>query len=384
MPAGEPTRLRVATLNTWGLTEGLSRHLGPRMDAIAEALPRLEPDLVALQECWTTSGRERLIGGFRRAGLTSVWHRPAAFGGSGLLLLSRRPLGRVRFHRFRLCGLPERIDHGDYWAGKGVAVATIETRLGRVAVLNTHLVARYGVPWPDRYYGHRVAEIVEIATLLSDIRLPVIALGDFNLGEHAPEYRILTGLTGLQDVAATLDRRQHTVIAPHPYRPVSRSARIDYVWVRPGAERSLAPISIRRVLDEPLRIDGEPAAYSDHAGLLAELELRVAPGERPPVGRGEARSLALAALVHGEGVGAERAREQNLGATLAAAGAIGTLTARRLTRRRLLRAALVGAAGACGLGAGVGALLGPDESGAYREIRAQLEKLPMAGGTTLR
>ena len=104
--------LRVATLNVWGLPGGLSQHSGPRMRAISERLPGLELDLLAIQESWTEEGRRVLVEGGRAAGLVHAWHREPALGGGGLLLLSRRPLGDLRFREYRLSGVPERFDHG--------------------------------------------------------------------------------------------------------------------------------------------------------------------------------------------------------------------------------------------------------------------------------
>ncbi|HKJ24105.1 MAG TPA: endonuclease/exonuclease/phosphatase family protein, partial [Myxococcota bacterium] len=119
--------LRLATLNVWALPAGIARDVAPRMDAISARLAELELDAAALQEVWTEEARAALVEGGRRAGLLHAWHRPEAFGGSGLLLLSRRPLGDPTFQAYTLRGLPQRIQHGDYWGGKGFVVATLDT-----------------------------------------------------------------------------------------------------------------------------------------------------------------------------------------------------------------------------------------------------------------
>lgn len=375
--------LRVATLNVWGLTGGLSRHTEPRMHAIAARLPRLELDLLAIQESWTEEGRRILVEGGRAAGLVHVWHRQPAFGGSGLVLLSRRPLGEVRFREYRLCGLPERIDHGDYYGGKGVALATIDTAAGPVHVLDTHLIAHYEVARLDAYHGHRVAQLIEIAVLLAQTPHPVIALGDFNLRETTEEHRILTGLTGLRDVAVQLDTRQDTVLADSPYREGRPSARIDYALLRDGSTATLEARSIRRVFDDALVFEGEAGGYSDHAGLVCDVGVGGARKAEPKEAADrEALGLAAAALIYGEERARQRRRSQ-LG--LAGAGVLGSgafVLGGRHTRRRFLRAS-------CGLGAGLLASLGAGstalawafgsrEQAGYEEIRALLNGLPMA------
>ena len=367
-------RLRVATLNVWGLADGLSRHRMPRMDAIAKALPALELDVLATQENWTIDARERLRAGAAAAGLAHAWHRPDGFGGSGLMVCARRPLRNPRFVSFRLSGLPENLHHGDYFGGKGAVLLEVETGAGPVALVDTHLVANYEGTHPDRYHGHRAGQLVELAELLAGTSHPVIALGDFNLAEGTPEHRMLTGLTGLRDVAIELDARADTIVPGHPYRAIDATERIDYVLHRPGRAARLRPRLLERTLDSPLRLDGEPGSYSDHAGLLAEFELLPAVRREVPAADPDARAAARRALDEGEAA----ARDRRLQAGVAGAVALGaSLGTRRLSRRRLLR----GAAGmALGL-AGAGALTLAGETHvaeipAYGSLRRVLEALP--------
>jgi hypothetical protein len=50
-------RLRIATLNTWGLPAPLSDQPEARMRELAARLATLDLDVVALQEVWTRSAR---------------------------------------------------------------------------------------------------------------------------------------------------------------------------------------------------------------------------------------------------------------------------------------------------------------------------------------
>ena len=59
-------KIRVGTLNTWGLPEPLSRDLAGRIDAIGAELASLDVDVMAFQEVWTADARRSLRGAARR------------------------------------------------------------------------------------------------------------------------------------------------------------------------------------------------------------------------------------------------------------------------------------------------------------------------------
>jgi hypothetical protein len=137
---------------------------------------------------------------------------------------------------------------------------------GSIALVVTHLHARYSPPGePDEYLGIRGARVAGLIGDLSGLDGPVVAVGDFNMREGASEYECFIGLTGLVDAAAFLDTRQATVLADNPYLGVGHHGdeRIDYCFVN----REVRPVAVRRDFDESL------GRYSDHAGLVATIEL---------------------------------------------------------------------------------------------------------------
>ncbi len=140
------------------------------------------------------------------------------------------------------------------------------------------------------------------------------------------------------------------------------------MFARDGVERAAVPHSILRVLDETIEIDGEPAGYSDHAGLLAEIDFERAPTFRPPPD-GDAVARAADYLREGRGK-AEQRRRDHLG--IAAGGgavalaAVGSASFAPISRRRLLRASLLGLPVlALGASTGIGVL-------AKRSVDAEL------------
>ncbi len=361
-------RLRLVTLNVWGLPWPVGREVALRMQAIGTQLPRLEADLIALQEVWTRGARDALASAGRRAGLPHVWHNQAATRGSGLLVLSRLPVTRTHFEAYHLGGRPERIWEGDYHGGKGFALLEIETPAGPVTLVDTHLHAQYTDDAHDGSFPYRVGQVVQLAARLAPIRNPILAAGDFNLREDRPEYRILTGLSGLADAAVTLDHRQDSVRpdTANRARGTLPGARIDYVFTRSGAGLRAVPHAIERTFDDTLVFRDEEHGYSDHLGLLAEIDL--VPGETRPGGV-DPKAAAEARHILEAGRDAARSRRTGLravaGGTLAGATG-GLLAAPRaaLSRRRLLR----GAAWAL-LPVGLGAAALAETFGA-REIRA--------------
>ena len=274
--------MRVVSQNVWALPFGLSRDVGSRLAAIGEALPGLEADVVSLQEVWTAQALRSLVGSGRRAGLAHAGFEGSDSARGGLLVLSRFPITEARFETYGLRGLPERVWNGDYFANKGFIELRLTTPAGAVVFIDTHLVARYSeTAERDAYFHHRVGQAVQLGTRLAEVRDPLIAAGDFNIREREPEYRVLVGLAGLQDAAVETDSRWPTILASNPYRG-GRDARIDYVFTRAGARSDARPISLARVLDGPLEIAGHPGAPSDHAGLVADVELEAKAAAGPP------------------------------------------------------------------------------------------------------
>jgi hypothetical protein len=183
----------------------------------------------------------------------------------------------------------------------------------------------------------------------------------------------------VRDAAAETGQRVPTVHRGNAYRGSSaKEKRIDYVFLRDGGGRGLAPRAVRRVFDDAWEIHGQPASYSDHAGLLAELDLTGSPGARRPA---DPRAYDLAARLLEQG--RRRAyRRQHADRLAAGAGWGGALLAcagarvPRVTRRRLLRVA-VQAAGIAALTPGVtytvlSEVFAPGEVRVFDQLSARL------------
>jgi len=376
--------LRVATLNCWALPLGLARHTDERLAALVERLPALPVDAIALQEVWTPEARARLVAAGRRGGFADVLDASDDETLGGLLVLSRLPVARAAFHPYTLRGVALHVHRGDYQGRKGFLTADVETAAGPVRLLATHLHARYTAD--DPYEAHRVGQVFELAHALRDTRLPVVALGDFNLRESGEGYRLLRRLSWLRDVAAELGARQPTVRRASPYRGAGHRGdeRIDYVFARNGDGVAVRPVRIARAFDERLTLAGEPAALSDHDGLTATLAL-TARAARPAVYSAPPSREALMRVTAILDEGRRAARERLVRHAGLAAGsgvAVGAaLVASRhpvLGRRRFLRLAALGSA-FCALPAPVALAASaahyvPEEIEAFDLVRARAQR----------
>lgn len=381
-------RIRVATLNVWGLPEPFAKDVLPRMDAIGKRLADLSIDIIAFQEVWMPETRRRLVAAGRKAGFTDSWHTDEVLGGGGLLVLSRLPILDGRFERFDLSGYPEVMNNGEFISGKGFAVLRLEGPEGEFSLITTHLHARYNKRFEHAFQSHRTGQIVQLASRVSQLAGPVVVLGDLNFAEGAPEYRILRGLTGLRDVAAKLDAREDTVVRGSPYRAKKKKRnepgkRIDYIFLREGIDHVVRPLHIERIFDEEIVLGGERAAYSNHMGVMAELQISARKGEilERVVSR-SALDLASDLLSQGRFEAEQRlsgVRVVSVAgvacAALAAVSARGGLASRRRFLKSSLRAIAL-AALAPGVGYSVlSAVWVPDEMSAFENAQQRLDQL---------
>ena len=383
-------KIRLATLNVWALPEPIGRDVQPRIDAIGARLPDLGLDVAAFQEVWTRDAASRLLRAGKRAGLVHGWYGDGTFGKGGLLVLSRLPIEDVHFEAYSVTGAPEKAAANlEYLSGKGFATVRLTTPSGPLLLVNTHLHARYSSSAPHRHAPQRTGQAIQLATRFADSREPIISLGDFNFREGETDYRVLTDILGLEDVAAALDHRQNTTLHSNPYRnPAAADRRKDFVFVRNGVNHALLPKSITRRFDDTFAVDGAPGSFSNHAGLVAEIELvelaSAAVNHAPLPLDPDPDVFEAAAQMLAKGERLARARQDGgraasgIGLGVAALATLGALP-KRMSRRRLLRAGLAAgalAALAPSLGFSIASeVLVPDEIRAFRDAARQLAAL---------
>ncbi len=178
--ATPPIRLRVVTWNVWGL-HVLSPRRAERLPIIARETAKLKPDIVGFQEAYVQADRLALQSALAQAGLPYTRYFPSGLVGSGLFLVSRYPIESDGFVRFTQNGRPEMLQHGDWWAGKGISLSTIRLPNGLpLFVGNTHFHARYN---STRYHPTQLAQAAQVIPLAKQVLAtgcPSLWFGDWN------------------------------------------------------------------------------------------------------------------------------------------------------------------------------------------------------------
>ena len=178
-PFTEPVTLKVVTFNIQDLYI-VGRNRPARMRHIGRVLTALDPDIVGFQESFIDKDREILIAALEGTRLRHHQYYPSGVGGSGLLISSAWPIREAYFHRYTVSGPARRIWEGDFWGGKGVALARIETPAGMLDFYNTHAQAGYG---RAEYREVRRIQMEELAAFVNQSKTgtsPAFLVGDMN------------------------------------------------------------------------------------------------------------------------------------------------------------------------------------------------------------
>ncbi|MBX7254935.1 MAG: endonuclease/exonuclease/phosphatase family protein [Candidatus Hydrogenedentes bacterium] len=216
-PLREPVTLKIVTFNIWDLY-ALSTRRAERMALIGETLVGLNPDIVGFQEAWVEADRAIILKRLEEIGLVNSQYFRSGLVGSGLLVASRYPIAEAFFHRYTQGGIPYRVDHGDWWAGKGVCVARIAlpNDVGYLDFFDTHTHAQYGL---TLYDSIRLSQAQELAAFINKAATgtsPAIAVGDFNTKADQEQYKTLVETAKLKRVMKMESRIDHVFAVESP------------------------------------------------------------------------------------------------------------------------------------------------------------------------
>ncbi|MHC4515739.1 MAG: endonuclease/exonuclease/phosphatase family protein [Planctomycetota bacterium] len=251
-----PARLRVVTYNVKDLI-WLSDHRVERMRAIGETLVGLAPDVVCLQEGFSSSDIAEIRNTLTIAGLVHVQDYPSGAVGSGLWILSRYPIRETFFWKYTMNGEWYELSQGDWWAGKGIALARLELAQDMyLDIYNTHMIAGYGVAPNQDDRAVQARELVSFVRQATPKTVPAVLAGDFNCADWAEEYRHMQ-----KELAWT--------------RVMTQETRLDHVFgfchdksyeFRPDGDT----VSIFKTI----QVGAASTSLSDHSGFLTTLVIR--------------------------------------------------------------------------------------------------------------
>jgi sphingomyelin phosphodiesterase 2 len=247
--------VRVVTFNIKDMY-WLSEHRGPRMTALGALLAAAEPDVVCLQEAFVGGDVATIAEALAAVGVAHVVDFPAGVVGSGLCVLSRFPVAERYFLKFARNGAMLDTRGGDWWAGKGVALARLQVAPGEfLDVYNTHMICGLG---PDELNWHRRAQVRECASFVVGAvpeNVPALLLGDFNCWVGSAEFEYLAGALHWQPLwSRGLDH-----VCGHSH----------------GGRYQFTPMA-KQVLEGQAVVDpttGRSVELSDHQGLLVDVHI---------------------------------------------------------------------------------------------------------------
>lgn len=268
--------LKILTLNIWGIPL-VSSDRAPRIEAICKELSSGEFDIVSLQEVWSQHDSEQLQQGTSSVLPYSHYFHSGVMG-AGLLVLSRYPILGTLFHAWSVNGYFHRIQHADWFGGKGVGLCRILIGDQIVHLYNAHLHAEYDND-NDEYKTHRVIQAFDTAQFIEATRgnsvLQILA-GDLNTQPQDITYKVLLYTSKMKDSCASdtirtneCGRNSYTSARALAKNPLG--IRIDHIFVR-GADHIKAEI-VEYSLPFPERVPGQKFSYSDHEAVLAKLRL---------------------------------------------------------------------------------------------------------------
>ena len=240
-----------------------------RLSNVAGVIVSEHPQLVVLQEVWKRADAHHLERALEsQYELVSPHQGDDRLSKSGLLSFVRRdaPL-RVdgsSFHAFADEAPAWRIWQGDGLAEKGIH--RIELSRGDVSVtlLNTHLQAEYG---ELRYTDVRSNQLEQLQSVGHGMQRStlVLAAGDLNTRPDESLYEFVTDFW----VDLTEESRRRCDCGTVLVDDSGGEEWLDYILTRRAQNWTVTMRRFQRVVNDKL---DDP--YSDHHGLLAELDIR--------------------------------------------------------------------------------------------------------------
>ncbi|XP_014096081.1 putative neutral sphingomyelinase isoform X1 [Bactrocera oleae] len=271
--------LSILTLNVWGIPfPFISKDREARIAAIGLELSSGKYDIVSLQEVWSRKDCETLKNATELV-LPYAHYFYSGVMGSGLLVLSKYPILSSFFHPWSVNGYFHRIQHADWFGGKGVGLCRILVDKHVIHLYNTHLHAEYNNN-NDDYKTHRVIQAFDTAQFIRATRgdsvLQVLA-GDLNAQPHDLTYKVLLYTSKMQDCCnskniVTNEYQRNSYTASNTSNKMSAGVHIDHIFARSPENIALSIIDYGLPLTEP--VPGQNFSYSDHEAVLAKLQLR--------------------------------------------------------------------------------------------------------------
>lgn len=281
VPMSSPMVLRLVTFNIAD-AYGFTTNRPERMRAIGAKLTEIDPDIVGFQEAFIEKDRAILADALKGSRLQYHVYYPSGTLGSGLMISSAYPIREHYFHRFSDANPWYRLWEGDWWAGKGIALARLELPGGYyLDFYNTHAQAGRGNP---SYRDIRAKQMEELAWFMTASRLPTapaFIAGDFNTRQGQYDHDIAVSGAGLLRVM-TIESGIDFIFAvdtPLYSFETLNTIRIEGRVQGSGPNIFLSRPPNREEFWKLIRQPAEETSLSDHPGFMSTV--RIVPQVKP-------------------------------------------------------------------------------------------------------
>ncbi len=304
---------KVLSFNTWLLKTpfgfSIAEHVDARAQLIPSAIATLNPDIISLQEVWSTEHRDQLIRDFQKLGYpyaafradTNTLLNPleivrAKFG-NGLLIISKYEIhSEVLQLRFQT---HTRADERAVIKG-AILARILVPGLGWMDFFNSHLGAvtfdKHSHEYYPKHIRNRFAQAQELSHFLLTHKKNDFCIGALDLDGHyhvyekgnytgklSDDYHLFTSQEKGMDFIDVhrhvhgIDNTPHwTFDKKNPYVSGGYFSHapnevIDYIFV--NRNQKIIPVHSEIVFQEPQGRE-KPHMLSDHYGVLATFEIR--------------------------------------------------------------------------------------------------------------
>lgn len=272
--------LEVLTLNCWGVPVPFAcKYRKERFLSIAEEISKRNFDIVILQEVWAESDYKLLQQHILKTMPYCHYFQSGTIG-SGVCVFSKLAIEDSFYHLFPLNGYFHKVQHGDWFGGKGLGMCRVSIQGISINIYCTHLHAEYDME-SDEYIAHRVAQAFDMSQFIKytsgSCDLAIVG-GDFNLRPTDLGYKMIVTNGNLHDCwlakneenesGHTNERKDNSFSTHNVQRlePVGR--RLDYLLYKANegvdVEVGSCKLDFGKIPDKPYN-------YSDHEGVAARL-----------------------------------------------------------------------------------------------------------------
>ncbi|CAO1362853.1 unnamed protein product [Diamesa tonsa] len=272
--------LSILTLNIWGIPF-VSKDKDVRVQAIAERLKVSDYDIISLQEVWSEYDFQKISKSIASRYPYSHYFYSGVVG-SGLCLFSKHRILSAFFHSWPVNGYVHKIQHGDWFGGKGVGFCKIRFNGHIVNVYLAHLHAEYDKNCDD-YMTHRVIQAFDTAQFLESTRgdcaMQVLA-GDLNTEPGDLAYRILLSVSRMSDsfvknksnFTGTHEYSYNTYATMELSKVNPEGIRIDYILYRGNKDFECEVEAYELPLLD--KIPDINISYSDHEAVHSKISIK--------------------------------------------------------------------------------------------------------------